>query len=417
MKRLYTFISFAALSALVASCSLADGKGLDISDENKSLNGEEIAKNAVYLRNSSPSGVVSVVAKIAGVSHNVILSLASPAQKDVSVTLSVDKEPLEKYNKANGFSYTSINPEDVSFKTDNDTEGENGTITVTIPKGGTTAGITISVGVLDNNKYPTTQRYAIPIKVVKTDSEYPILSNANFTIIKLDREISTSVFHFISFDKGGYTQTFKPKDASKVNTLKEFTFQYIAQFDQLTGNNQTTASNSHGFYNRISKNSGLQIKSEGRDGADTWTNVPVSSGRWFHVSYVYRDFVNYGKLEVYQDGSLAKTFTTSPMSLGEKGWGFGNENLDYFYLREIRIWDRALTPAEILDMYDLPIDPETKGLISYFPMTRESYDEAKGGFQDLTGNWVWEMQDGVKWEFVDNVLIPSDRVTIQDTNN
>ena len=64
------------------------------------------------------------------------------------------------------------------------------------------------------------------------------------------------------------------------------------------------------FYTRITNDKGIQIKN-GRDGDDTWTNKPLSNGKWLNISLVT------GMLPVsrfYVNGRItSKTFETSPI--------------------------------------------------------------------------------------------------------
>ena len=49
----------------------------------------------------------------------------------------------------------------------------------------------------------------------------------------------------------------------------------------------------------------------------------------------------------------------------------GNSGYHNDYLREIRLWDKALTESEINDYLYLPMDPATPHLISYLPLSKE----------------------------------------------
>lgn len=166
---------------------------------------------------------------------------------------------------------------------------------------------------------------------------------------------------------------------------------------------------------RVSQTSGLQCKSEGRDGDDTWTLKPVKQGEWLHVSYVYRQNGLAGNISFYLNGELQRTFTTSAMTVEKAGWGFGNSNVADYYLREVRFWNRALSEAEIRDRYYLPETKDAPGLEACFPLTRESYDEEKQAFQDIMGNWTWSItaSDGAQWGFTDYVVFPATALTIE----
>ncbi len=411
MRNIYTALIHCISISLFVSCSinengLADGVGGNSS-------------NAVYMGNVNQAGVIAVLASDQdGALFAVTPRLANTADEPVTVTVEVDVATLEKYNKENGLNVRPIKPEDIRFV---NAEGEEsvGKISATIKPGSVVATIEGRLSSLDATKYPYDGRYAVPVKITDVKGPLKLLSDPVSTIVNLNRKIKTSVFHMKTPGGNGYTMRFAPKVTYK-EEMSEWTFQYIGQFNTIHGNNQTTGSLSSGtgFYNRIAKTAGLQIKSEGRDGSDTWTNKPVNEGEWLHVSYVYRKSGLVGKLSVYVNGELQKTFTTSLLYIDDKegsGWGFGNSNVSDYYLREVRYWNRALTAAEIQDKYYLPEDPAANGLEAYFPMTRESYDENTKTFTDLTGKWTCAINEGSQYEIVDHVVFPASKVQIEKT--
>ncbi|WP_420187208.1 LamG-like jellyroll fold domain-containing protein [Bacteroides pyogenes] len=414
MRNIYTTLKYCILIPLLASCSVLDEDGLaDGVGGNPS--------NAVYMGNVNRTGVIAVLASDQdGASFAITPRLANATDVPVTVTVEVDVATLEKYNEENGLNVRPVSPEDIRFV---NAEGEVGTgkISATIKPGNIVATIEGRLMSLDATKYPYDGRYAIPVKITDVKGPLKLLSSPVTTIVNLNRKIKTSVFHMRAPGGGGYTMRFAPKVPYK-EEMSEWTFQYIAQFNNIHGNNQTTGSlsSSAGFYNRISKTAGLQVKSEGRDGVDTWTNKPVNEGEWLHVSYVYRRSGLVGKLSVYVNGELQKTFTTSRLYIDNKegsGWGFGNENVRDYYLREVRYWNRALTGAEILDKYYLPEDPQANGLEAYFPMTKESYDEKSKTFTDLTGKWTWTIRENADYEITEDVVFPAQKLKIEKNEN
>lgn len=416
-----------ALLSLLASCSADETVGL------ASGYGDN-AGNAIYMGNTNSSGVVAVLASDeTGATFSATPRLAHRAESDVTVTVAVDEETLAQYNKANNLSVIPINPEDVTL-TNAEGQEAKGRITATIKAGEVMTTIAGKLSSLDPEKYPYSGRYAVPLKIVavggpsRVESSVPtkiaqggnprLLSSPLTTIVNLNRKIKTSVLHVTSTtgDGHGYTMYMQPK-VPYTTEMSEWTLQYIAQFNYLGNNNQTTASlgGSNGFYNRISPGMGLQVKSEGRDGEDTWTLKPAKTGEWMHVSYVYRKNGLVGHLTIYLNGEAQRSFVTSLLYPGNGGgWGFGNVNLRDYYLRELRFWNRALTPAEIQDKLYLPEDPNAEGLEAYFPFTKESFDEDSQKFTDLTGKWTWSWADKivsnevfVTKNIIENVVFPA----------
>ncbi len=407
-----------ALLALLASCSADETVGL------ASGHGGN-ACNAVYMGNSNASGVVAVLASDeTGATFSVMPRLAHQADADVTVTVEVDTETLAAYNKANNLAVVPIEAGDITLSNASGQEAK-GKITATIKAGDVSTVVNGKLASLSADKYPYSGRYAVPLKITKVEGPYKLLSSPQTTIINLNRKIKTSVLHVTSTSGDhGYTMLMTPKTPYDVE-MSEWTLQYIAQFNSLKNNNQTTASmrGGSGFYNRISPGYGLQVKSEGRDGDDTWTLKPAKEGEWMHVSYVYRKNGLVGNLTIYVNGEAQRSFVTSLLypKGPDGGWGFGNVNLKDYYLRELRFWNRALTPAEIQDKYYLPELPDAPGLEAYFPFTKESYDEGTQTFRDLTGKWTWTLAEKISSgevtmtkEIIDNVVFPAKSLVVEE---
>lgn len=416
-------LSIFAVATVATACSTDNGGSF--------ANGiGDNADNAVYMGNVNASGVLSVLASDdAGASFSVTPRLARLATEPVEVTIEVDEATLADYNRKNNLSVKPIKAEDVIF-TDADGNDHKGKITVTIKEGDLMAAVPSRIASLNPTTYPYGGRYAVPVRISRVSSGARLLSDPQTTIVSLNRKIKTSVLRFNTPAPNGYSMRIEPTTPYN-EEQSEWTLQYIALFTEITGNNQTTASlsSSKGFYNRMSLTGGLQVKSEGRDGSDTWTNKPIKANEWLHVSYVYRKQGLQGSVSVYVNGELQKTFTTSLLTMGANmrvpggntdgsdkpgdGWGFGNSNVRNYYLRELRVWDRALSPAEILDKYYLPEDPASEGLAAYFPFTRESYDTTDNVYKDLTGKWKWYLTQGGTHEIVDNVVFPAKTLVIE----
>ncbi|MDY3089738.1 MAG: DUF1735 domain-containing protein [Porphyromonas sp.] len=407
-----------ALLALLASCSADETVGL------ASGHGDT-AGNAVYMGNTNASGVVAVLASDeTGATFSVTPRLAQQADTDITVTVEVDAETLATYNKANNLNVLPIEAGDITLSNASGQEAK-GKITATIKAGDISTVVNGKLSSLSADKYPYSGRYAVPLKITKVEGPYKLLSSPQTTIVNLNRKIKTSVLHVTSTNGDhGYTMlmTAKPEYTEEMH---EWTVQYIAQFNNLGNSNQTTASlrGGKGFYNRISLSQGLQAKTEGRDGDDTWTLKKPTVGEWMHVSYVYRKSGLVGHLTIYVNGEAHRSFVTSLLyPIGnEGGWGFGNNNLRDYYLREFRFWNRALTPAEIQDKYYLPEQPDAPGLEAYFPFTKETYDPETKSFRDLSGQWTFSFapkivsgEVNLNMEIVENVVFPAKKLQIEE---
>ena len=156
------------------------------------------------------------------------------------------------------------------------------------------------------------------------------------------------------------------------------------------------------FYTRISDGA-TQVKN-GADGDHTWAKSDkIKPDTWNHITFLYRN----KSVTVYHNGKPIGTIPTSEIylrALDEKDenkpkWGvtLGNDRTGSStcpdYARELRFWSRALSETEINDMLYEPLDPNTKGLEIYLPLSKEhggEFDSAKGTYipKELKGNRV-----------------------------
>ncbi|MBR8729784.1 hypothetical protein IX332_001108 [Porphyromonas levii] len=411
MKTIYNVLGAALLSiGLLPSCNMADGIGND-------------SDNAVYMGNANKEGVLAVLASDAqGASVAVTPKLASITNEPVEVTVEVDQEALRKHNKDNNLELSSIAPEDVIF-TNSDGQNARGKISATIKPGEMLTSIGVAIENLDPAKYPYSGKYAIPVSLVSSSSKLKLLSKPRTTIITLNRKITTTV---IKINSTGGGISLKPIEPLKEEP-SEWTFQMSVMYPNLNIGNLTTAymggAATGEFYTRISSNSGIQIKN-GRDGDDTWTQKPLNVNEWLNISYVYRKkSINSGTLSVYVDGELHKSFTTTTLypKLGNSdgGWNIGNGNWSNVYLREVRLWNRALSEAEIKDRLYMPQGVDAPGLLMYVPFNRKSLEKKNeaGKYMDETGKWTVSLPESLKYEFVDHVVFPATKLEIETPLN
>lgn len=257
----------------------------------------------------------------------------------------------------------------------------------------------VKVGQLDSKDFPDSKKYAIPLSITGA-SNYSLIPSQRSAILLLNRSILSSVAKV----SGGEGIRIKPVG---MHTKAEWTIQMSAIYSSLTRSNLTTAYLSNGtggaFYTRISSTAGIQVKN-GRDGDDTWTQIPLQAGKWLHITYVHKD----KKTTVYVNGKVQKVFENSAITFGENSMiVVGNSGYRNDYLREIRLWDKALTESEINDYLYLPMDPATPHLISYLPLSKEMETKdlkAPAGTENVTTK--------ARIEYVENVKFPADELVI-----
>lgn len=415
MKRLYTFISFAALSALVASCSLADGKGLDVDEFGTKGSSAKMPGNGIYFDSSSPS--LSALVTEQGGSFTIVPRLAHPVDEDVTLTLEVIPERIGEYNAENGLvddnakNALHLLPEDLYSFVDPNGKKSKKDITITIPAGQTRVPVSVVVEPLFSDKNPFKDKLALPVRIASTTSAYPILSSPAEVMLKVDRDrkVVTSVM-----------KTFGPFVIKPNVPFKEawssWTFQFSEMYDNLSIGNTSPGYMGGGtisseLYTRIDKNSGIQIKNL-HEKQESWTHKPLNVKEWLNISFVYEDKGTGGHMKVYLDDVEQNDLVTSKIFFAlnnpDVHWAMGNGawKTAGVKIREIRFWNKALTPEEIKEYNQLPIeDPETvKNLIMYAPMTKE---DLKDGIMTVRkGDWTINMGD-TKFDWLENVAFPN----------
>ena len=381
----YLFIAIGILCPLFSACDYADGEG----------SGSE---NAVYMETPDNKGIVNFTLEPDGGITYLTPRLANISQSPVTIQVGYDKEALDKYNKDNGASYEPLPPS--AFKLA-DAEGNELSASegIRVPAGDFSAKIMVKVGQLNSKDFPANKKYAIPLSITGA-SNYSLIPSQRSAILLLNRSILSSVAKV----SGGEGIRIKPVG---MHTKAEWTIQMSAIYSSLTRSNLTTAYLSNGtggeFYTRISSTAGIQVKN-GRDGDDTWTQIPLQAGKWLHITYVHKD----KKTTVYVNGKVQKVFENSAITFGENSMiVVGNSGYRNDYLREIRLWDKALTESEINDYLYLPMDPATPHLSSYLPLSKEMETKdlkAPAGTENVTTK--------ARIEYVENVKFPADELVI-----
>lgn len=388
MKHIYSkyWIALISLSCLLLTgCDYADGEGED-------------SPNAVYMETPDNKGVLPFVLEPEGGTISITPRLANITGQNVKIRLEYDTSVLDNYNKVNATSYTAL-PASAFKLIGEGQEEKTGSLEVEVAKGDFATQALVKVGKLDEEEFPNSEKYVIPLSITSA-SAYTLIPSQRSVLLILNRPLITSVA-LVS----GYLK-FKPVN---VWSQPEWTIQMSALYSSLTRTNQTTASISNWagseFYTRINATTGIQVKN-GRDGDDTWTQVLLSPHKWLHISYVHKD----NTVTVYVNGRVHKVFPTGAIWMTDESWiQVGNDGYNNDYLRELRFWSKALSESEINDMLYTPVSPDTPHLEAYLPLTKEV------GTKDVVAP---EGTDNVvatgKFEYVENVKFPSDDLVIVD---
>lgn len=425
MKHILSALSFIAILLGFASCNLADGEGMGVYSKDGS-----VMNNGIYMSQVDGKEAVAVlVEKNKGGFSTFTPRLAAPIDKDVKVTLRVDPKVIEDYSLANNLKLKSVDMDDVLF-IDSEGKEHKGEITVTIPAGSISTSVSAGVRELDVNKYSFSDKWAFGVKIAKSDAtDVPLLSNQNSSVVTFNRLFKTSAFHWISSGESLKIQMNEPI----AEDLTEWTFQIQLYFNRLARNDchvaspNQTISNIYGvpagmeWYTRISYSGGIQLKT-GRDGDDTWTNKPLKDRTWMQITWTFkRTGLNRGITSVYVDGELQKSWETQDYMWAkgtkEAGWSIGACPWGNDYIREAKMWNKVLTPAEMQDKLYLPEDPKNPNLIFYVPFTKETMSFDPIVIQELTGRATVIVPKSLSADMQDNIVFPNTKMVIEEEDS
>ncbi|MBR8713386.1 LamG-like jellyroll fold domain-containing protein [Porphyromonas levii] len=425
MKRII-FLSLSLLSmCFVAACThLADGTG-----DSPYLDKEQGTDNGAYMENIDKTGYVEAYVPTGkGGFATITPRIAAPIDKDVTIKVIADPTVVASNPTAVNIKAKGIPAKDVVFIGQDGAE-HKGEITVTIPKGSVAAPIKCGVSELNPDNYPFRDKWAVGVRIISVDGSVPLLSEPLSTVIKFNREVRV-VTSVAEVTLGGWGLNILTNEPF-TKEWDEWTIQMSVVFRYLSHNNISTgwfldAAPGSSMYTRIHSTKGIQIKSL-HEREDSWTNKPLNTNEWINISYVYTRDGGAGKMKVYVDDELQNELVTTPISFAvnstNTGWSIGNSNWKQNYLREVRIWNKALSQAEIKENLELPMELDTDGLVMYMPCTKEYFDEETGLPKVAKGNWRVEKPkkegDRTKFNFIDNVVFPNKKVVIEkpETSN
>ena len=281
-----------------------------------------------------------------------------------------------EYNEKNTTNYKMLPVSEYELYEEGNTANKstNGSLNITLKPGQTAVQVGVKVRPLNDDTFPLGIKYAIPLRIVS--ASLPILSNKD-VVVSLSRPFKTSVAKI----KQGYALGVKVAD--NIQGSDEFTIQGMFLFEEFHSYNNTNVNMSlfQGEmlpYTRIDAGK-IQVKNGGGDSPDDWAeSKDIAVGKWVQITFTYKDSF----LKLYINGKLIKTYQRPSLKVSP-GMRINIENTQTSYsanryFREFRLWNRVLTDAEIVDGLYLPVDPTSKGLVAYLPITK------KDGFKDMS---------------------------------
>lgn len=361
MKHIFQFLGIASIACLTWSCANVDY------DE---VGNEDKLPNAIYIDGADVAPISKLTVDAAGGKASFTARAANRLSSNATLKFAVDEQELTKYNEANGTHYKLLPAKYYSLSTEN----------LTIDKAN------ISNGTIDVNVKPlgddldASTKYAIPVKIASVDGA-KLLGSSSVKIFAIDRVLYTTALR----QKNFYLKTIFP---TPYTGLHEWTMSYAIKLDR---NKDNQAVLSPDFYSRVTADGALQMKVGETDDPKAFAKTKLQPGKWYYIAWVYKNqhvrcYIN-GVLDNEFDVPKVETFTKLNMS-----WGAFEG-----YVREIRLYDKALTAFQIAD--NLYIEtPDNPDLLFYAPLDKKTGIKDVSKKQNTIKVYVPGSGDGTEYD-------------------
>ncbi|MBF1644233.1 MAG: DUF1735 domain-containing protein [Prevotella sp.] len=361
MKHIFQFLGIASIACLTWSCANVDY------DE---VGNEDKLPNAIYIDGADVAPISKLTVDAAGGKASFTARAANRLSSNATLKFAVDEQELTKYNEANGTHYKLLPAKYYNLSTEN----------LTIDKAN------ISNGTIDVNVKPlgddldASTKYAIPVKIASVDGA-KLLGSSSVKIFAIDRVLYTTALR----QKNFYLKTVFP---TPYTGLHEWTMSYAIKLDR---NKDNQAVLSPDFYSRVTADGALQMKVGETDDPKAFAKTKLQPGKWYYIAWVYKNqhvrcYIN-GVLDNEFDVPKVETFTKLNMS-----WGAFEG-----YVREIRLYDKALTAFQIAD--NLYIEtPDNPDLLFYAPLDKKTGIKDVSKKQNTIKVYVPGSGDGTEYD-------------------
>ena len=361
MKHIFQFLGIASIACLTWSCANVDY------DE---VGNEDKLPNAIYIDGADVAPISKLTVDAAGGKASFTARAANRLSSNATLKFAVDEQELTKYNEANGTHYKLLPAKYYSLSTEN----------LTIDKAN------ISNGTIDVNVKPlgddldASTKYAIPVKIASVDGA-KLLGSSSVKIFAIDRVLYTTALR----QKNFYLKTVFP---TPYTGLHEWTMSYAIKLDR---NKDNQAVLSPDFYSRVTADGALQMKVGETDDPKAFAKTKLQPGKWYYIAWVYKNqhvrcYIN-GVLDNEFDVPKVETFTKLNMS-----WGAFEG-----YVREIRLYDKALTAFQVAD--NLYIEtPDNPDLLFYAPLDKNTGIKDVSKKQNTIKVYVPGSGDGTEYD-------------------
>lgn len=359
MNKLYLFLSWCTCIALFSACQSSD----------------EQFNNKAYISGTTMRNEIVVKGASQSVTKTLNVSLAKPAEKDITIHYVVESSLVSNYNKAYGEEAELLPDSCYTLKS----------TTATIPQGGVKSDdITIEFSKLDDIK--GNRVCVLPVKAQSNDIELVQSQKVFYYVFK-----AGALINVVADIEQNYLSV-NWKNPGVVNNLSKLTMEALIRARNFDRKISTVMGIEGYFLIRIGDAgfppNQIQIATSDGNFPNADSNKGLPTNKWVHVALTYDSTT--GEMVVYVNG---KEQSRGIKNVGSVNLASGGSNpfyIGYSYsanrylagdIAECRIWNVVRSQADIArDIYS--VSPKSQGLVSYWKFD----DETPLLVKDHTGN-------------------------------
>lgn len=336
------------------------------------------------------------------------IHMSNAASADSHYKLVVDPSILDEYNTMNGTSYITIPegqyklPEDILIKSGEYNAEET----------------TITLEAFSDEMVDSGEAYALPVRLVSKDGNYPVMANTGTYIILAENIIE---FSAPQFDGGAKLSS--PKYATDPDTYSQYTIETRFQISNTGNRNRAIFTTSDGNNRFILLRFEDPQSSNNDHPAHSLVQIQLHDGmyvnpahhfepnKWQHMAVTfdgttYRMYVNGVESAKLECATPCMTFKGIGWFTDGDGPSSGWWNGCKILVSQVRIWSVARNAAQIANSMT-QVSPKSTGLEAYWRMDEGKTEERSDGtytvFEDVTGKGhTLETKQKVTW--VDGIL-------------
>lgn len=361
--KLKSYIISAALLMLTSGVFTACNSEGDDFDYNKS---------ALFISGTENNPVVKFVVEDTPASYTVTVQSTKVVNQDVTVDLAIDPSKVDEYNAQNTTNYFAI-PENAVQLDQTQVKIE----------AGTAISSAATVKVVSTEDFVEGRTYLIPV-TIKSISAGDVIPTSKTIFLRVSRVLN---FFAIQANYGASSNFIFDQAIPLTNLTYEVKIypqglnrrNYPQRFLALEQEDESQSLLLR--FNEANSDNKLQVILAGNRFI---SNTEFENGQWYLLSFVYDG----STISMYVNGVLDTSVGASISGINfkryEMGMSYQGYNSQQFFSHrfcELRIWDRALSPSEIVGGM-CGVDPQSDGLKAYW-----KFNEGTGHvFTDATGN-------------------------------